>query len=194
MHQLPRMCHLLLTNSLLSVSHLFLLMTHIASATASSVLAPNNILFLIHGAPSRPGRLLSTPRDTSPSVMLFSATCCISALAKHPNCQDLKSEVCRSTARRQPWPGLAATESGTGGFFSPPERLCRGLATRGGSTRGLEVEPNVSCCTGHEFGTTARAARHDSQESDWLFGPIPFEQPHSISRTNEPTLQCGQQQ
>lgn len=117
MHQLPRMCHLLLTNSLLSVYHLFLLMTRLASATAGSVSAPNNILFLINGARQRLAAFCQL--NEFPGL---SAACCISGLAKHQSHQDLKS-----TVREQQHGGFSAAKSlqccYTGGFFSPPVSL-----------------------------------------------------------------------
>lgn len=73
MHQRPRMCHLLLTNRLLSVSHLFLLMTRLASATAASVLAPN-ILFLTHGARRGLAAFCQRLEGRHPSALVFSAT------------------------------------------------------------------------------------------------------------------------
>lgn len=127
MHRLPWTCHMLLTNSLLSVSHLFLLMTRLASATAGSVLASNNILFLICGA--RRG-LAAVCQLCHPCAPVFPAARCISGLAKRLDRRDLKSELPQIHSEAAATDGFSSdrqqrAEGGAGGFSSAPERLWR---------------------------------------------------------------------
>lgn len=130
MHRLPWTCHMLLTNSLLSVSHLFLLMTRLASATAGSVLAPNNILFLICGARRGLAAVCQLHERRHPCAPVFPAARCISGLAKRLDRRDLKSELPQIHSEAAATAGFSSdrqqrAEGGAGGFSSAPERLWR---------------------------------------------------------------------
>lgn len=123
MHRLPWTCHMILTNSLLSASHLFRLMTRLASATPGSVLAPNNILFLIRDTRRGPSAVCQLHERRHPCAPVFPAVHCISGPSKRPDCQDLKSEVpqipCEAAAAaRISSDRQRRAEGGAGGFSS----------------------------------------------------------------------------